>query len=91
MRFVTSGPASLEIRSPHSRWPGRMIDVSFGGLLVELEERPDLPVGAEVQVRFGGVSTTGELRHVTEHDSRFRVGIRVEHVEITTTSPHSKQ
>jgi hypothetical protein len=68
-----------------------MIDVSFGGLLVELQERPHLWVGDKVEVRFGTVSTTGEVRHVTERDGRFRVGVRVECVEITTAGPQSER
>ena len=84
VRFATSGPALLvRLHPPQSCRPAAMVDVSFGGLLVELQERPELSVGSKVQVRFGRVVTTGEVRHVTERESGFAVGVHVTHVEVT--------
>lgn len=84
-RFTTSGPASVAaLQAPEYRWLGTMVDVSFNGFLVELRERPALSVGAKVQVVFGRLSTIGEVRHVTERGSGFAVGVRVEHVDLTT-------
>ena len=84
-RFETSGRACVTaVQPPFWHGSGTVCNISFGGVLISFRERPQCAVGADVQVQFGSVSATGQVRHITSHDSEYLVGVRVDNVTVTT-------
>ena len=83
-RFETGGTASVfTLGAAHWHGLGTVRNVSFGGVLIAFRERPEVAVGLGVQVRFGTVTATGEVRHITSQHGEFLVGVRVDNVQVT--------
>ena len=67
--------AQVQLKTAGSIIAAEVVDVSFGGIAVQLDRRPALQAGAPVDVNWRGAWMRGVVRYVDESGNRVRLGI----------------